>query len=70
MLRHGLVALLLIFVVTLVHTESLASRIAGGVKATLGDFPHTAAIRNRNSQIVYCSGSIIHKRYILIAAHW
>jgi secreted trypsin-like serine protease len=60
----------LLFLLCVVYASTLRQRIAGGEKSALGDFPHSVAIRNRADSIVYCAGSIIHKRHVLTAAHW
>lgn len=64
------IALVILAIFHFYVTASLPKiRIAGGVKSSLGEFLYVVAIRNRGSTAVYCSGSLIHKRYVLTAAH-
>uniref|UniRef100_A0A336LB45 CSON007646 protein n=1 Tax=Culicoides sonorensis TaxID=179676 RepID=A0A336LB45_CULSO len=48
------------------------SRIVGGSKTSIGEFPWTALIkyRNRYNHITFhCAGALINSRYVLTAAH-
>ncbi|XP_014223679.1 chymotrypsin-2-like [Trichogramma pretiosum] len=47
--------------------DDVVSRVTQGVKARDGQFPHNVQLRH--NQRFLCGGSIIHKRYILTAAH-
>ncbi|XP_017771054.1 PREDICTED: serine protease easter-like [Nicrophorus vespilloides] len=50
----------------------LASRIFGGNEATLGEFPWMVRLRHRSrtgSTYYGCSGFLIHKKFVLTAAH-
>ncbi|XP_004531671.1 trypsin alpha-3-like [Ceratitis capitata] len=48
-------------------TLALATRIVGGVNASIDEYPYLVAVKIRDRQ--YCGGSIISNRVVLTAAH-
>lgn len=49
----------------------LTSRIIGGTIADIGEFPWMARLiyYKNNVEISGCSGTLIHRKYVLTAAH-
>lgn len=50
----------------IVHRER---RIVGGEEAIRGSWPWQTALVNRDVQLVYCAGSLIHREWVVTAAH-
>lgn len=51
------------------HNINVNRRIIGGDRADHGQFPYQVVLRNDKSDFVFCGGTIIHKNFVLTAAH-
>lgn len=49
--------------------EQRDSRIIGGTKAAVGQFPYQVLFRNTSATYRYCGGSIVSNRWIITAGH-